>query len=119
MVIRDLVDILEAKVLCGEENFQVPVLSACGADLMSDVLAFGHDKTVLITGLVNPQVVRTAEMLDVACLVFSRGKVPNEDVLDLAQECGITIMTTRHTMYVTCGILYSHGIPGSTRPAGK
>ncbi len=114
MIIKELVDALEAEVLCGEGNFTTTIVSACGADLMSDVLAFGHDKTVLITGLVNPQVVRTAEMLDVSCIVFSRGKKPSEEVVELAEECGITIMTTRHTMYVTCGILYSHGIPGGS-----
>jgi Serine kinase of the HPr protein, regulates carbohydrate metabolism len=68
---------------------------------------------------VNPQVVRTAEMLDVSCIVFSRGKLPSDEVIELAKECGITIMTTRHTMYTTCGILYSYGIPGSSPKSGK
>lgn len=119
MVIRDLIDILDAQLLTGEENFNTRVLSACGADLMSDVLAFGQDKSVLITGLINNQVVRTAEMLDIACIVFSRGKIPSDEVVQLAKECGITILAVKHTMYVTCGILYSHGIPGSSAKDGK
>lgn len=118
MVIGDLVGILDAKVLTGEENFHLPVKSACGSDLMSDVLAFGQDKSLLITGLVNTQVVRTAEMLDITCLIFSRGKNPSQEVIDLAKECGVTVMTTMHTMYVTCGILYAHGVPGSTQKTG-
>lgn len=113
MTIRDLVKYLDARVLSGEELLDHQVHSACGSDLMSDVLAFVKDKTVLITGLTNTHVIRTAEMLDISCIVFSRGKVPGPDVLEMAKERGIAVLTTKHTMYVTCGILYSHGLPGN------
>ena len=76
MTIRELIPVLDARVLCGEDKLDQEVKSACGSDLMSDVLAFVKDKTVLITGLTNIHVMRTAEMLDIHCVVFARGKVP-------------------------------------------
>ena len=115
MTIRDLVNYLDATVLQGEEFLDQPVQSACGSDLMRDVLAFVKDKTVLITGLTNTHVIRTAEMLDITCIVFSRGKIPGEDILEMAQEREIAVLTTKHTTYVTCGILYSKGLPGNAK----
>lgn len=117
MTIRDLVTYLDAQVLLGEQFLDHSVESACGSDLMSDVLAFVKDKTVLITGLTNTHVIRTAEMLDITCIVFSRGKVPGEEVVEMARERDIAVLTTKHTMYVTCGILYAHGLPGNAKKA--
>jgi len=94
---------------------QEEILSACGSDLMSDVLAFVKEKTVLLTGLTNPHVVRTAEMLDVSAIVFVRGKKPTEDILRMAIDRKIAILTTSHTLYVACGILYQNGLPGGVR----
>ena len=76
MTIKELIPVLDARVLCGEDKLEQEVSSACGSDLMSDVLAFVKDKTVLITGLTNVHVMRTAEMLDIHCVIFARGKVP-------------------------------------------
>ena len=73
--------------------------------MMSDVLAFVKDQTVLVTGLTNPHVIRTAEMLDVSCIVFCRGKKPDEEMLEMARERDIVVLSTRHTMYVACGLL--------------
>jgi len=115
MVIRDIAEYLDAVVLQGEEYLDEPVQSACGSDLMSDVLAFVKEKTVLITGLTNTHVIRTAEMLDISCVVFSRGKIPGEDILEMAKEIDIPVLSTKHTTYVTCGILYSKGLPGNSR----
>jgi hypothetical protein len=84
--------------------------SACGADLMSDVLTFAKEGCVLLTGMVNHHVVRTAEMLDVMCIVFVRGKKPTDDVIELAQDCGITLLTCNQTLYEACGILYMQGL---------
>ena len=106
--------ILDARVLCGEDWLDQEVSTACGSDLMSDVLAFVKEKTVLITGLTNIHVIRTAEMLDIHCIVFARGKVPGEDVLEEARELGIVVLTTRHTTYTTCGLLYQAGIRGNS-----
>lgn len=113
MKISEIIHILDARVLCGEDMLNQEVSTACGSDLMSDVLAFVKDKTVLITGLTNVHVIRTAEMLDIHCIVFARGKVPGEDVLGEARELGIVVLTTRHTTYTTCGLLYQAGIRGN------
>lgn len=77
---------------------------------MSDVLAFVKDQAVLLTGLVNPQVVRTAEMMDMVCIVFVRGKMPDADMLELAKESGMVVMTCDKRMYEACGILYKNGL---------
>ena len=88
------------------------VKSACGCDMMSDVLAFVKDQAVLITGLCNPQVVRTAMMMDMKCIVFVRGKMPPQDVVDLACNAGIAVLASDERMYVACGKLYTHGLAG-------
>ena len=113
MTIRDVMEIVEGTVLTGEDKLDSPVDTACGSDLMSDVLAFVKDKTVLITGLINTHVVRTAEMLDITCIVFSRGKQPSEEILEMAQEADIAVLSTRMTTYTACGEMYTHGLPGT------
>lgn len=112
MLVREIKDILEAELIIGENGLDYEVKSACGSDMMSDVLAFVKDQSVLLTGLVNPQVVRTAEMMDMHCIVFVRGKKPDESVVSLAAERGIVILSTRHRMFMACGLLYSHGLNG-------
>ena len=118
MTIADVRDILEATVLVGQDRMEEPVDTACGSDLMSDVLAFVKDKTVLITGLINTHVVRTSEMLDITCIVFARGKQPNAEILEMAEETGITVMCTEMTTYTACGELYVHGLPGTKKRLG-
>ena len=112
MKIRDIVKLLDAKVLCGEELLDKEVNSAFGCDMMSDVLAFVKEQAVLITGLCNPQVVRTAEMMDMRCIVFVRGKIPPVEVVDLARDSGIVILATSERMYSSCGKLYANGLSG-------
>lgn len=112
MTIRDMVDILHARVLIGEDKLDTPVSTACCSDLMSDVLAFVNEKTVLITGLTNPHVIRTSEMLDLKCLIFSRGKVPTADIVEQAEELGLVVLSTKETAFVTCGLLYTAGLRG-------
>ena len=119
MTIRDVQEILESKILVGGDRMEEPVDTACGSDLMSDVLAFVKDKTVLITGLINPHVVRTSEMLDITCIVFARGKLPGEEILDMAEEVGITVLATEMTTYTACGELYIHGLPGTKKRLGR
>ena len=113
MKISTMKDLLEAKVLCCEENIDKEVYSACGCDLMSDVLAYVKDQAVLLTGLVNPQVIRTAVMMDMNCIVFVRSKSPSEEMLELAKESGIVIMTTDKRLYESCGLLYTNGLIGN------
>jgi hypothetical protein len=84
---------------------------------MSDVLAFvENEKTMLLTGLTNIQVVRTAQMLDLKCLVFARGKVPDEQVLDAADELGLVVLTAPKTMFTCAGLLYEGGVRGAAMP---
>lgn len=112
MKLQEIRDTLDAEVLVGEEFLDREVCSAFGSDLMSDVLAFINEKSILLTGLTNPQVIRTAEMADLFAIVFVRGKIPSEDLLDLALEKNITIMTTEYTLYTTSGKLYEKGLRG-------
>ena len=112
MRLSEIRDILGARVLWGEDLLDREVLSACGSDFMSDVLAFVKNQALLLTGLVNPQVVRTADMLEMNCIVFVRGKVPGEAIVQLAAERGIAVMTCPKRMYEACGLLYSNGLRG-------
>ena len=113
MKIGTIRDLLEAHVLVGEDRMGEHVYSACGSDMMSDVLAYVKDQAVLLTGLVNAQVIRTAEMMDMRCIVFVRSKQPSADMIQLAEESGIVLMSTAKRMYEACGILYSNGLTGN------
>ena len=112
MDLYEIRDILSATVLCGEEGLGREVHSACASDFMSDVLAYVKDQAVLLTGMVNPQVVRTAEMMDMKCIVFVRGKVPDETILEMARERDIVVMSSEKPMFIACGLLYTTGLAG-------
>ncbi len=107
MKIRELQKILGAELLCGDSYLDSDVYSACCSDMMSDVLAFVKDQGVLITGLVNAQVIRTAAMMDMVCVVFVRSKVPTEEMIALAEECGIVVMRSTLRAFEACGVLYA------------
>ncbi len=111
MTIADVQKILKAEVVCGN-NLSAEVHNACGSDMMSDVLAFVKDQSVLLSGLVNTQVVRTAEMMDMLCIVFVRGKEPTPEMIELAEEFGIVLMKTPLRMFTACGLLYQNGLTG-------
>lgn len=113
MKISTLTELLDAKIVCGEENIGKHVYSACGSDMMSDVLAYVKDQAVLLTGLVNAQVVRTAEMMDMVCVVFVRNKMPTEEMIELAKDHDLVLLSTEKRMYDACGILYSAGLTGN------
>ena len=112
MKISTVQELLNARVLCGEDQLDKEVYSACGCDMMSDVLAYVKDQAVLMTGLVNPQVVRTAEMMDIVAICFVRGKTPPQDVIALAKDRGIALITTKLPLYLACGKLYKEGLGG-------
>lgn len=117
MTIRDMAEVLHARVLCGEDKLETPVTIACCSDLMSDVLAFVDDeKSVLITGMTNAHVLRTSEMLDLKCIVFARGKVPAQDIIDEADEDGFVLLCTKETGFTACGLLYEAGLRGVPVP---
>ncbi len=112
MKIRDIQQLLDAKLFCHEDMLDLEVSSAFGCDLMSDVLAYVKDQSVLLTGLINPQVIRTAVMLDMVCVVFVRSKEPTDEILSLAKDSGMVVMSTDNTLYTSCGLLYSNGLRG-------
>ena len=114
MTVREIQETLGARVMSGEEWLDKEVHTACGSDMMSDVLAFVKDQAVLLTGLCNPQVIRTAEMMDMVCVVFVRDKQPTEEMLRLAEESGIVVLKTAERMYVACGQLYENGLKGGS-----
>ena len=113
MKIITIKELMDAEVIWGEENLGEHVYSACGSDMMSDVLAYVKDQAVLLTGLVNSQVIRTAEMMDMNCIVFVRSKMPTAEMIELANESGIVLLATKKRMYEACGILYSNGLVGN------
>lgn len=115
MFLSDVKDLLDARVLTGEDEEtlkNVDIHMACGCDLMSDVLAFVKDQALLLSGLINLQVIRTAEMMDIIAICFVRGKIPAEDVIDYAKDRGITLIATEQPLYNACGILYDKGLRG-------
>jgi predicted transcriptional regulator len=113
MILKEVQQLLEAEVLTGEEKLDMDIRTVFACDLMSDVLAYVEDKTLLLTGLCNPHTIRTAEMKDINAVVFVRGKNPDAETLRLAREIGIVVMRTDHILYVSCGILYSNGLSGA------
>lgn len=115
MLIREIRDVLNAELLIGEDMLDTDVRTACGSDMMSDVLAFVKDQAVLLTGLLNQQAIRTAAMMDMVCVVFVRGKTPGSDILEVAKENGIAVMKTTHRMFTACGLLYQAGLNGGIK----
>lgn len=112
MTIGRIKALLEADVLYGEDTLDDEVKYAFSSDMMSDVLAYADEHSALITGLCNPQVVRTAEMLDIVCIIFIRGKKADEKLLDMARERDLVVLETGHRMFTACGLLYEAGLRG-------
>ncbi len=114
MKISDIKDILEAEVICNTDLLENEVKTACGSDMMSDVLAYVKEQAALLTGLVNPQVVRTAEMMDMHCIIFVRGKRPTLDMIEMAEDRDMVMLCTELEMFTACGKLYSQGLRGGS-----
>lgn len=114
MRLRDLAALVDAEIIIGEELVdEVKIARAFAADLMSDVLAFAKGGSLLLTGLTNPQVIRTVEMTDICAILFVRGKMPLQETVDLAKTKGIPLLTTKYILFETCGRLFQAGIHGS------
>lgn len=118
MKLSEVRDILGAEVLTGGELLDNEVNSACGCDLMSDVLAFVKDRALLLTGLMNPQVIRTAEMMDITAIIFVRGKQPEDALVGMAKMKDMVLMSTEYPLYVACGKLYQNGLTGGGQQNG-
>jgi len=112
MKLEKVMEVLNAKVYTDVPFDDIVINAACGADLMSDALAFGENKGLLLTGLNNPQCIRTAEMMDIHCVMLVRGKEPDENLVTLANEKEIVVMKTDFSMYTACGLLYKEGLSG-------
>lgn len=115
MKLIDVQKVLDAEVIAGSEWIDRDVVTVCGADLMSDVLAFTHDNTLLLTGLTNIQVIRTAEMSDLVGIVFVRGKRPTPGVIELARVKNIPLLIAKHSLYEACGRLYQKGLKSCSK----
>ncbi len=106
MTIKKAAELLDAEILSREVDLDREIETICGADMMSDVLAFIKKNALLLTGLCNPQVIRTAEMLDIICIAFIRGKTPTAEMIRMAEERGIYLIRSDLPMYESCGRLY-------------
>lgn len=112
MKLSRIKDLLQAEILWGQELLDIEVANACGADLMSDILADTKTNAILLTGLTHRQIIQTASMSDFAAIVFVRGKIPAEDIIELAKQHRLPLLRTKYPLYETCGILYQEGLKG-------
>lgn len=110
MLLSEIVRLIDGDVIVGADRLDQNIKFGFSSDLMSDVLAYVEGETILLTGLNNAQVIRTAEMLDLRVIAFVRGKKPNQEVVDLARENDIVVLSTRHTLFAASGILYTNGL---------
>ncbi len=112
MTLKDIKELLNAEVICGEQHLDIEIKFAGGSDMMSDVLAFGQPGLLLLTGLSNSQSVRTADIIEASGIIYVRGKRPDDIGIELAKEKDIPLLSTKYMMYAACGILYNKGLPG-------
>ncbi|MCD8300965.1 MAG: hypothetical protein LUC41_07345 [Clostridiales bacterium] len=105
MTIGKVIELLDAEPI-GEVDRNVEIDTICGSDMMSDVLAFIKKDALLLTGLANLQTIRTAEMMDIVCVCFIRGKEPSDEMIEMAADCGVYLIKSDLRMYDACGILY-------------
>jgi len=119
LTLYEIKELLDAEVIIGENQLDMDVKTAFVADLMSDVLAFATAGSLLITGLTNPQVVRTADVLDIAAIIMGRGKRPSQETFQLAEELNIPLLTTKYILFEIAGRLYSKNIRGCIEKVGS
>lgn len=112
MTLRRVKELIDCKVVCGEDLLDAEVITAGASDMMSDVLAFGQPGLLLLTGLKSAQSVRTADIAELAGIVYVRGKHPEDDAVALAKEKRLVLMTTDLMMFEACGRLYAAGVRG-------
>jgi predicted transcriptional regulator len=112
MILEKIKKILKAEIITGAKDLQMEIKIGCGCDLMSDVLAFIKSNSLLLTGLTNPQVIRTAEMADIKAVCFIRGKKPDKETIELAKSKNIPLLITDMPMFEACGRLYKEGLAG-------
>lgn len=115
MTLKRLIEILDAEVILGAGDMEREVLAVCSSDLMSDLLCFAtRPNSVLVTGLINAQVVRTAEIADLKAIIFVLNKRPEKDTIELARQKGIPLIVTGLSRFTCCGLLYTEGLMSCT-----
>jgi len=117
MRLFEIRDALKAEIIIGQEKLDVPVLAAAGSDLMSDVLRGPTQGVLLLSGLNNLQLVRTAIIAGMAAVVLVRGKRPDQEMVAQASEHGLPLLSTPFTMYTACGRLFRQGLRGIEQKA--
>lgn len=115
MTLEEIRAILDAEVIVGANLSQIEADMGCGADLMSDVLAFAKKGAILLTGLTNAQVIRTGEMAEIVGICFVRGKRPPEETIRLATQNDLPLLATKLLMFESCGRLYGSGLKGCSQ----
>jgi predicted transcriptional regulator len=115
--LAEIGELLAAEVYtCRERLDNVQIQFGCASDLMSDVLAFSRAGAVLMTGLVNLQTIQTAFIAEISAVVLVRGKKPNNDMMALAAERRLPLLSSPYSMYEACGILYNRGLVSTMEP---
>ena len=110
MKIKEIAQLVDGQIVGAPVDETYEVEKAFASDLMSDVLRFSMDETVLVTGLCNNQTMRTAEMADLRVVILGRDKQPDEDMLELAVDADITLIKSKFSIFKISGILYNAGI---------
>ena len=110
MKLKEIAELLEAEIFCTEEQLEEEIPCAFGSDLISDILMCTKEPTLLLTGLTNPQIVRLADMIDLLGIIFVRGKKPTDELIEMAKDRGLPMISTAFTLYKSSGILYNNGL---------
>ncbi|MCB5230643.1 MAG: DRTGG domain-containing protein [Candidatus Cloacimonas sp.] len=110
MKLRKIAELLQAEIFCTEEQLEREVPCAFGSDLISDILMCTKEPTVLLTGLTNPQVIRLSDMIDLIAVIFVRGKKPSPELIEMAEERDLPMISTAFTLYKSSGLLYNEGL---------
>lgn len=113
MKLSQIRELLNAVVLTGESHLEEEVYTGFGCDLMSDVLCYAREDAVLLTGLVNKHVLNTVDMANMNSIIFVRSKIPNREILEMAREMDMLVMTTNYILFESCGLLYQNGLKGA------
>ncbi len=110
MKIENIIELLNAKILCGQHRVSDTILNAFSSDLMSDVLTLDAENIVLLTGLANVQIIRTAEVAEIQYLVIVRNKKVSEEIVELAKSLNMVLIESPFSMFKASGILFANGL---------
>lgn len=110
MKLKDITETIDGHIICGKSRMEDDFAAGFASDLMSDVLTLQSANFILITGLVNIQTIRTAEMADINCIILVRNKKALPEVIELAKQVNITLVECPYSMFKTCGLLFKAGL---------